>query len=142
MKKLLVFVAFACMAHAAFSQADPKPKKFDNPQWKEIVFIDFHPGKNERAMTLIKDYFLKATKKGGLQDPEMMLDMVSGEWDLMLIWRMKGGVEDLNWETSPDNIAWMKALGEVAGGADKAKALLDEYLSLINRTSTQLARIH
>jgi hypothetical protein len=146
MKKLTVLIVLIIVLVLAisrgFAQSDLKPKKFDNPQWKEMVYIDFQVGKDERAMTIIKEYFIKAAKKAGLQEPEMMLSMISGEWNLVLIWRMKGGVEDLNWEISPDNVAWMKALGEVAGGADKAKALLDEYLGLINRTAVQYARAH
>jgi hypothetical protein len=133
---LLLFAAELCLA-----QADLKPKKAENPQWREIVYVDFYTGKNERAMAIIKDYFIKATNKAGLPGPEMMLTLVSGEWDIMLVWKLKGGVEDLNWDLSPDNIAWMKALNEIAGGADKGKAIMDEYLSLISRTSVYLGRM-
>lgn len=36
---------------------------------------------------------------------------------------MKGGIEEMNWEVSPDNVKWMTALNEIAGGGDKAKAI-------------------
>src|SRR5258706_14334745 len=129
MKSTIIFFAFCLTATMGWSQM--QAKKVENPRWKQIVYIDFHDGKYDRAITIIKDYFEKAGKKANLPGPETMMRMSSGSWDLMLIWNMKGGVEDLNWETSPDDVTWMKALGELAGGSDKAKAILDEYMSLV-----------
>jgi len=141
MKKIIVVVAFACLTNVCLAQADAKPKKFDNPKWKQVVHIDFYEGKNERAFAIIVD-FEKAAKKAGTPSPEVALEMWSGTWDMLLVWSLKGGLEDLNWETSPDNIAWMKALGEIVGGEDKAKALVAEYTSLVSRTDVEWAKVH
>jgi hypothetical protein len=35
----------------------------------------------------------------------------------------------------------MKALGELAGGPEKGKAMFDEYLSLIANSTVELARV-
>ena len=137
----MLVVAIALAANVCMAQGDLKPKKFENPSWKRVVMISFQPGKMERAMTIVKDYFMVASKKAGTTSPDMMLDMYSGGWDVMVIWSMKGGLEELNWEISPDNIAWQKALAEVAGGEEKAKALRAEYSSLVARSSAELARV-
>jgi len=59
---------------------------------------------------------------------------------MMVVWDMKEGVDALNWQTSADDVKWMSAMSEVAGGADKAKAILDEWSSLIVRTNSYLGR--
>ena len=141
MKKIIVVVAFACMTNVCFSQADAKPKKFDNPKWKQVVHVDFYEGKNERAHAIIVE-FEKASKKAGTPSPEMALDTYSGEWHMILVWSMKGGLEDMNWEINPDNLTWMKALSDVAGGEDKAKGLITEFNNLISRTNVVLAKVH
>lgn len=141
MKKIIVVVAFACMTNVCLAQADAKPKKFDNPKWKQVVHVDFYEGKNERAHAIIVEYE-KAAKKAGTPSPEMALDTFSGEWDMILVWNLKGGLDEMNWEISPDNLAWMKALGEVVGGEEKAKALMTEFNSLIARTEVTLAKVH
>lgn len=140
MKNLLAFVFFLS-ATACYSQASMQPKKVENPRWKQIVYLDFQDGKYDRAITIIKDYFAKAGSKANVPGPETMLRMNSGQWDLMLIWNMKGGIDDLNWETSPDDVAWMKAMSELAGGPDKAKAILDEWSSLLRNSQTEIARV-
>jgi hypothetical protein len=141
MKKIIFLVVICLWALTAFSQGDMKAKKYENPKWKYVVYVDFKEGKNERARTIIMDYFDKAAKKGGTSTPELALQMYSGEWDLMMVWEMKGGVEDLNWQISPEDVTWMKSLGEVAGGPDKAKALLEEWQGLISRSSSYLAKV-
>src|SRR5258708_20155613 len=91
MKSTIIFFAFCLMATMGWSQM--QAKKVENPRWKQIVYIDFHDGKYDRAITIIKDYFEKAGKKANLPGPETMMRMSSGSWDLMLICNMKGRVE-------------------------------------------------
>ena len=138
MKSATLLISLLLISAACFAQ---QPKKIDNPRWKQIVSIKFHEGKVDRAMTIIKDYFEPSAKKANTSTPEMALRMATGKWDLVLVWNMKGGVEELNWEMSAEDVAWMKALGELAGGPEKGKAILDEYLSLIRESNSELARI-
>jgi hypothetical protein len=141
MKKFSVLLLpLLMLGVVCFSQA-PVAKKLSNPQWKQVVMIDFQEGKLDRAMTIINDYFEKAGQKANVPGPELTLRLMSGEWDLMLVWGFKNGVEDMNWEMHPDDVVWLKALGELAGSPEKGKAVWDEYVGLINRTSVQLARV-
>ena len=144
MRKFIICLTVPCMFVFAILSSvnaqEMKSKKFDNPQWKTVSFLKFKSGKADRAREIIRNYYEKAAQKATVSSPAMAVDLVTGEWDLMVVWDMKGGIEEMNWEVSPDNVKWMTALNEIAGGGDKAKAILDEFSSLIDRESTSLGK--
>ncbi len=136
-----MMIAFTLLASPnVHAQQDMQAKKYDNPEWKRIVMIRFKPDKSERAEEIINDYYLKACVKSGTPLPTTLLDIKTGEWDMLLVWDMKEGLEEMNWETSPKDIAWKKALEEIAGSASKANAVLDEFSSLIDRQVTYIGK--
>ena len=142
MKKLMfVPLLFAACVFAVNSAQAQEGKKYDNPQWKNVVFVDYHSGKMQRAHEIIDNYYVKASEKAGTPQPESVMVMHSGDWDMMVIWHMQGGIEDMNWERNPNGMKWFNAFKEIAGGEDKAQAILDEYDSLVARSSNQIARI-
>jgi hypothetical protein len=144
MRKFIFSLSILCILFfAILSTADAqemKAKKFENPQWKTVTFIKFKSGKSDRAREIIRNYYEKAAQKASVSSPIMALDLVTGEWDMMVVWDMKGGIEEMNWEISPDNVKWMAALNEIAGGGDKAKAILDEFSGLIDKEITNLGK--
>lgn len=144
MKKLFICTAlsiilFLFTSTGVFAQ-EMKAKKFDNPQWKRIVFVKFKPDKYPRAKEIIQNYFVKAAVKSATPVPSLYTDIMSGEWDVMFVWDMKEGIEEMNWEISPNDVKAMTALKEVAGGADKAKAILDEFSSLKTSETSYIAK--
>lgn len=120
---------------------DEKGKKYNDPQWKRISLTAFKSGQFARAKEIVANYHGKASEKAGTPRPAMIIDLVSGDWDVMTIWDMPEGLEEFNWETSPRNIKWRKALDEIAGGADKATAILNEYNALIVRSTRYIGKI-
>ncbi len=144
MKKLVyvtAIVVFTLLTSASVhAQQGMKAKKFDNPQWKRVEFVKFKSDKYPRAKELIKDYYAKAGQRSGTPGPSLLVDLVTGEWDMMLVWDMKEGIEEMNWEMSPNDVKWMTAMTEVAGGADKAKAVMDEFSSLIVRDTRYIGK--
>jgi hypothetical protein len=131
---LLIFVSVV-----AFAQTEAK--KYDDPQWKRINYVDYKQGKFNRAREIINKYHAKASEKAGTPGPEMVLEMNSGEWDIMAIWGMKGGISDMDWEIDSNDIKWRKAMNEIAGSPEEAQAIIDELQSLINRSSSEIARV-
>lgn len=115
-------------------------KKYDNPQWQNVVFVNYYPGKTGKAREIIDNYYKKAAAKAGTPTPALELSMTTGEYDYMLIWDIQGGIEALNWEISPNNIKWRQALNEIAGGKEKADAIIAEYQSYVQNGKNQLAR--
>lgn len=122
------------------AQEAPKPTKHDNPEWKWVVHVDYHSGKAGKAMDIIRDYYMKAQKKAGTPAPELIAVLETGQYDLMIIWNMTNGVEDLNWKISPNNIKWRAALNEVAGSKEKADEILAEYQTYVNSSKSELIR--
>ncbi|TKK69318.1 hypothetical protein FC093_08360 [Ilyomonas limi] len=59
---------------------------------------------------------------------------------MLAIWNMEGGIEEMNWETSPNDIKWMKAISDIAGNAEKAKLIIDEFSSIIERKTSYIGR--
>ncbi len=116
-------------------------KKFDDPQWYNIVHVDYQPGKFDKARAIIRDYFKPASVKAGTPTPVMVLALNSGPYDLMTVWHMKDGIESMNWEISPDNIKWRMALNEIAGSAEKATEIQQEYQSYIVSSSNSIGRL-
>jgi len=116
-------------------------KKYDNPQWYNIVHVDYLPGKYNKARKIISDYHKKASTMAGTPGPVMILEMNSGSYDIMTVWHMKDGIESLNWVTSPDNIKWRKAMNEIAGSSEKADKIIKEYQSYIASSSNSIGRL-
>lgn len=142
MKTMFVktILATVCLFFALqLSAQAPTAKKYDNPKWRSVVYIDYHAGKAGRALEIIYEHFKKASDKAGTQTPISQLEMKTGEYDLILVWEMQGGIEDMNWEISPNNIKWREALNEQMGGKEKADELMTEYLSLIRSVKSELA---
>jgi hypothetical protein len=143
MKTTILKIALITLFSSIISfgtQAQMQAKKYDNPKWKSIVFIQFKDGKMDRAREIITNYFVKAAEKAGTPQPSLATELVTGEWNMMVVWDMKEGIEEMNWQTSPNDVKWMTAMNEIAGGADKTKAIMDEWSSLIARTTTYLGR--
>ena len=142
MKKIIAIlcaIVIAAFVFPATSRAqEAKPKRYENVEWKSIVYVEFVTGKRGRALEIIRDHFEKAAKTAGTSSP-VRYEMRTGQWDLLIVWTMKEGIESMNWEVSADGIAWRKALNDQEGGAEKAKALLDEYNSLIANIHSEIA---
>ncbi len=143
MKTTILNAAFIMLCFFLIStgaKAQMQAKKYDNPKWKAIEFVQFKAGKMDRAREIIMNYFVKSSEKAGTPQPAMASELATGEWDMMVIWELKEGIEEMNWETSPNDVKWLTAMNEISGGADKAKAILDEWSSLIMRTTRYLGR--
>lgn len=126
-------------AHNAYSQDEGK--RYENPQWKRIVYVDYLPGKYNEARDLIKDYHRKASIKAGTPQPDMILEMNSGEWDIMIVWGMQGGISDLDWDVNPNGAKWRQAMNEIAGSKEDAQKIIDQYVNCISRSASEIARV-
>ena len=146
MKTLISLMATAafvliCTFNLQAQEEAPKAKKYDSPEWKRVVYVDFHNGKMGTAMKIIKKYYRPASEKAGTPGPSLMAVMETGEYDLMIVWDLQDGVESLNWDVSPNNIKWAKALEEVAGSKEKAQELRDKYSACVRSSTSDLVRV-
>lgn len=125
---------------AKAQQQDPQPQKLKNVEWKRIYYTVFKPGKTARAREIILDHFKLAGDKVGYNAETFFIRI--GEWDMISIWSLNEGTEDLNWQTSPGSALWRKELNKQEGGEEKALALIQEWQSLISHSKSELAVIY
>ena len=135
---LTIITVFTLFSVAVKAQGDMQAKKLDNPKWTRMEMIKFKEGKSGRAMEIIQNYFLAACLQSNTPAPALV-NIVTGDWDLMAVWNMEG-IEEMNWETSPNDVKWMKAISDIAGGGNKAKSIIDEFSSLVERKTSYLGR--
>ncbi|GAA4314368.1 hypothetical protein GCM10023164_09930 [Christiangramia aestuarii] len=131
-------LAFVFAANFSYAQ-EMKAEKYENPEWVSIAYIKFKPMKKDPAMNIIENYFAKADQDAGIDAPTAY-HLAYGDYDMMVIWDMKDGIETLNWKTTPDDVKWMKSMGKIAGGQDKAMAKLEEFMSYVETWDNTLAR--
>lgn len=143
-KALAVAAAFTMFAVPASAQDDDggPMTQGDDAKYVEVVFIKYKPGKRERAIEIIAEHFVKATEASGTPDPLGVIHMQTGEWDSMVVWSLEGGMADLEWYRSEDNVKWWAALVEQEGGEEAAGELMAEYQSLIDEAETDVGHYH
>jgi hypothetical protein len=114
----------------------------EDAKYVSTTVIKFKPGKRERAMEIIAEYFVKASEKAGTAGPMLVIHMQTGSWDIAAVWELEGGTADLQWYRSPDNIKWREALNEIAGGEDEGAAILKEYGSSVADSLSNIGHYH
>jgi len=114
----------------------------DDAKYLEITYVKFKAGHRESAMQLITDHFKPAGEKAGTPGPIMEIHFQTGEWDAAFIWQMEGGMSDLEWYRSPNDVKWFAAMAELEGGEDKAAALWADYVSKVAAAKTDVGHHH
>lgn len=141
MTRKLLLVAVVALLAAPVVQAQegaPQATKYAG-DWYEVTHVRFHTGKRDEALQLIREHFAPAGTKTET-GPSMVLLHHTGPWDMTLVWKLKGGPADMEWEVSPDDARWRQAMAELEGGPDKAKAVWDRYMALVADADSSLAR--
>ncbi|MCW5899699.1 MAG: hypothetical protein KIT10_10550 [Flavobacteriales bacterium] len=145
MKYTILYLAVALfiglsMSTNVLAQDVLEAKRLDNPQWHSVVHIKFQAGKMARIQQIWDDMD-KINEKAGTPQPVLRLRMSTGEWDVMIVWKMEGGIEDMNWEVRPDNVKGRQAAIAHFGTVEKFKEVRDEYRSYMVASKREIARI-
>lgn len=138
----LVALFFCFQFLSAQEEDEITAKKYENPEYYMITYLKFHSGKARDAKKIIDEQFVPAGEEAGVPGPVMHLDLITGEWDMILVWQLDEGVESLNWEVSPTDVKWQTVFFERVGGKEKGTAIGQEYGSYIQHSKTELARKH
>lgn len=142
-KLLVIALTFFLGSSGAIAQEDEggPQTQGDDAVYISVTFVDYKPGKRAEAFEIINEHFVPASEKAGVAGP-IAVHFQTGEWDAAFHWRLEGGMADLEWYTSPDDVKWNKALAEQMGGEEEAAALWAHYLDLVARTSTAVGHRH
>ena len=114
----------------------------DDAKYLEVTYVNFKPGQREMAMEIINEHFKPAGKKAGTSPPMLAIHFQTGKWDAAFIWEMAGGMADLEWYRSPDNIKWFAALAELEGGMEQAEAIWAKYIGTVANSLTEVGHHH
>lgn len=125
MFKALLLGAAICLATPAIAQEKETGKAVT------VNYVKFKPGTIDRVSEIESKYFDPAAEKLGIRP--IIIRMASGEWDREYIFPMKGGMADLDYKTTKENIAWMAEVDAMAGGKGMALKLLAEWNAAVDR---------
>ena len=114
----------------------------DDAHYISSTLVKFKSGKRERAFEIISEHFMPAGEKAGTPGPLGVIHYQTGQWDAQFVWELEGGMADLEWYRSPNNIKWWAALAEQEGGEEAAGELMAEYRSLIDEAETDVGHYH
>ena len=139
----LVVTAFLALPAALTAQEQeeemPQPERYDT-SWYEIVHVDYKPGKADEAFELVREHYIATEEEADLPGPEMELIHTTGQWDATYIWHLDDGPSDLTWKTSPEEIEFMQAFREHAGGDEEAQEIMERYQSYVQDSKVILTR--
>ncbi|WP_138431362.1 hypothetical protein [Fodinibius saliphilus] len=141
MRQLIVSSVFICFFMMSISTANaqemPKAKKMEGHTWHQVVLVKYKPGTINKAKNIIKNHFEKAGMESDVPGPQVM-EMKTGEWDMMFIWTMKD-ISEMEWEVHPNDEKWWAAMAKQEGGMEKAMKVMTDYMDLINQSTSYLA---
>ncbi len=118
-------------------EAKPEMLKQD---WVRVNLIKFKGGNRQRIGEII-DMFDAADKAAGVDGP-IVMHMNTGHWDMAVFFRMKHGIAQMGWRSTPEGDAWDKAFEEMVGGEEEARKIFEEFQSYIADEETQIGHIH
>ncbi|MCM8568859.1 hypothetical protein NE848_05680 [Gramella jeungdoensis] len=137
-RTILGLLFLFCSIHLVTAQ-EMTAKKYENPNWVQMVYIKFKPMKKDAAMGIIQEYFAKADKNAGIEEPTVY-HFATGDHDMLVVWEMEEGIETLNYEMTPNDAKWMNEMAKLAGGPDKAMAKMDEFFTYVDLWESSIAR--
>ena len=144
LRLLTITAAFFLGSSFALAQdeADDGPQtQGDDAVYVSVTFVDYKHGTRADALAMIAEHFAPAGEAAGLRGP-VAIHFQTGEWDAAFRWRLEGGMSDLEWYISEDDIKWMDALTEQEGSKEAADELLAKYRSMVARTLTNVGHRH
>ena len=116
-------------------------RKIPNARFVRIEMIKFKPGGEDRAFDLEDKYINPARKLSGVW-PLAEYHTQTGPWDRIYVWDFPGGLADVEWQVDPAQAKFLAALSRIAGGNDKALAIVSEWDSLVERRETTIGHYH
>ncbi len=144
MKKLIIAAAaigLAIPAAPVFADDHMDAEMETRDQtWLRMNFIKFEPGHDKRIGEIL-EMFGKADEASGNPHP-VVIHMNTGEWDMVVVFRMKHGIEQMGWKSTPEGDAWDKAFYELAGGEEAGQKIFTEFSTYVAREESHIAHRH
>jgi hypothetical protein len=138
---LALTIAFAPVA--AQAQNDAQAQAADEVTWARVTMIRFLPGKRDRALEIIKNYYAKADQMAGTGAGTHGIHLETGEWDIIYVFPMKDGPAELARRgDSPEDAKWMAEMVKLAGSEAEAQKIIAEFDTLIALSVEHIGHAH
>lgn len=119
----LIAASTMALSSAGSAQTADPPKKRDNARFVIVDNWAFVPNGEGRAKEIWHDIYIPAMKQAGVPLPTT-LHPDTGEWDMVTIYPLAGGITDIEYTNiSPSDAKWWALIERKFGGADKALAI-------------------
>src|SRR3546814_2563774 len=89
-----------------------------------IEYLKLKPGMEQRWIEMGEKYYGPATKAAGQKQPTIHW-LMSGPWDIMMVFELPRGLATLDSHNPPERTTWEAAFQKVAGSEEAAKKLID-----------------
>ena len=123
MKAILSAAALTlCLPASGAAAQEVKAARANDVTFHWVEFTKFHPGKNERASDLARKHFDPVDKEIGTE--VISVHLLTGDWDRVEVFKMRGGAADLGWRVSPDVAKFMNVLARREGGMAEMRQAL------------------
>ncbi len=122
----------------AAAQTVEPDQRTDVTRYK-VYYYKFAPGGKDKAREMFWDHILPAIREAKLPEP-IVLHPEDGEWDIVSLYPLVGGYDDLDYNVSPSEAKW-QSIAVRRGGA-KFQALAQELGRLIVRENSFIAHRH
>jgi len=140
MKKLaLTLAALGLTIPAAPAIADNHAPELSEVDWYRVNMIKWKPGKAERAHEII-EMFEKVDAALGRNDV-VDIHMNTGAWDSIVAMPMRQGIAAMGWKENPEGKKWEAEFVKQAGGEANAKAIWEEFDSLVATRERHIGHI-
>lgn len=116
-------------------------RRIPDAKFVRIEMIKFKPGGEDKAFALEDKYIDPARKLSGVW-PLAEYHTQTGPWDRIYVYRLNGGMADMEWQITPEQAKFMAALSTIAGGDVKASAIMADWDSLVERRESTVGHYH
>ncbi|MBS7670519.1 hypothetical protein [Croceicoccus gelatinilyticus] len=105
-----------------------------------ILYLEIEDGKWDRFEEIAKIMNEISVEAG--QKPATIMHMNSGDWPVMVMIPMEGGMAEMDYSISPTGAAWRNAGIKKLGSKEELEALDKEMGELIASSTSELGHTH
>lgn len=122
-RKLTIGFAAASMAFLAVPATAQEAEEARTTY--RIEYLKLKPGMEQRWIEMGEKYYGPATEAAGQKHPTIHW-LMSGPWDIMMVFELPRGMAMLDSHNPPERTAWEAAFEKVAGSKEAAEKLVAE----------------
>ena len=139
-RSIILAAAIALSVAPTTAAAQAQSERRENSRYMTVELWKFAPGGRPRALQIYEENFVPAMRAAGTPLPTIIHPQ-TGPWDMMVIFPLGGGPEDLEFDLSPTDARWWRIL-EQRVGVTQALELGNELQRLIVQKDSWLAHEH